>query len=146
VIGWLLRHLAEFLRPGQEGSKLSKTIMGTGPYMLNHWTPESEWVLDANPNYWRTADNPIWDGGPSGVAKVQHIVHKTVPEWGTRFAMLQTGDVAMADVQLANYTQVDPWLVKPAITLPRYANPPPILTGRCANIQTWPSQTGQIFS
>jgi peptide/nickel transport system substrate-binding protein len=97
-----------FYAPGQEGSKLGKVIMGTGPYVLNHWTPESEWVLDANPNYWRTADNPVWDGGPSGVAKIQHIVHKTVPEWGTRFAMFQTGDVAMADVQPANYTQVDP--------------------------------------
>jgi peptide/nickel transport system substrate-binding protein len=97
-----------FYAPGQEGSKLGKVIMGTGPYVLNHWTPESEWVLDANPNYWRPADSPMWDGGPSGVAKIQHIVYKVVPEWGTRFAMLQTGDVAMADVQPANYTQVDP--------------------------------------
>lgn len=95
-----------FYAPGQEGSKLGKAIMGTGPYVLNHWTPETEWVLDANPNYWRK--DPIWEGGPSGVAKVQHIVHKTVQEWGTRFAMLQTGDVAMADVPQANYTQVDP--------------------------------------
>jgi peptide/nickel transport system substrate-binding protein len=97
-----------FYAPGQEGSKLGKVIMGTGPYMLNHWTPETEWVLDANPNYWRAADDPMWDGGPSGVAKIQHIVHKTVPEWGTRFAMLQTGDVGWAEVPLANFTQVDP--------------------------------------
>jgi peptide/nickel transport system substrate-binding protein len=97
-----------FYAPGQEGSKLGKVIMGTGPYVLNHWTPETEWVLDANPTYWRTADNPAWDGGPSGVANIKHIVHKTVPEWGTRFAMLQTGDIALADVPLADYAQVDP--------------------------------------
>ncbi len=97
-----------FYAPGQEGSKLGKVIMGTGPYVLNHWTPETEWVLDANPNYWRAANDPMWDGGPSGVAKIQHIVHKTVSEWGTRFAMFQTGDVAMADVPHANYSQLDP--------------------------------------
>jgi len=97
-----------FYAPGQEGTKLGKVIMGTGPYILDHWTPDVEWVLTAKDNYWRQAGDEMWPGGPSGNAKIQRIVHKTVPEWGTRFAMLQAGDAAYVDVPLANRPQVDP--------------------------------------
>jgi peptide/nickel transport system substrate-binding protein len=99
-----------FYAPGQEGTKLAKVINGTGPYILDHWTPDVEWVLVANENYWRAEDDPIWPGGPSGIAKIKRIVHKTVPEWGTRFAMLQTGDVAWGDVTVANRSQADAWV------------------------------------
>lgn len=99
-----------FYAPGQEATKLAKVINGTGPYILDHWTPDVEWVLMANESYWRQEGDEIWPGGPSGVAKIKRIVHKTVPEWGTRFAMLQTGDVAWADVPQANRPQVDAWV------------------------------------
>ncbi len=94
-----------FYAPGQEGSKIGKTIMGTGPYVLDHWTPDVEWVLTAKEDYWRT--EPLWEGGPSGPARVKSIVHKTVGEWGTRYAMLQTGDADIVDVPAANYAQLD---------------------------------------
>jgi peptide/nickel transport system substrate-binding protein len=97
-----------FYAPGQEGTKLAKVIMGTGPYKLDHWTPDVEWVLTAKTDYWRTEGDEMWPGGPSGNAKIQRIVHKTVPEWGTRFAMLQTGDAGFVNVPLANRPQVDP--------------------------------------
>jgi len=99
-----------FYAPGQEATKLAKVINGTGPYILDHWTQDVEWVLVANENYWRQEDDPIWPDGPSGVAKIKRIVHKTVPEWGTRFAMLQAGDVAWAEVPQANRPQVDAWV------------------------------------
>ena len=97
-----------FYAPGQEGTKLAKVIMGTGPYVLERWTPDVEWVLAAKEGYWRAEGDEIWPGGPSGDARIQRIVHKTVTEWGTRFAMLQTGDVAFTDVPMANRPQVDP--------------------------------------
>jgi peptide/nickel transport system substrate-binding protein len=96
-----------FYAPGQEATKLGKVIMGTGPYKLESWTPDVEWVLTAKEDYWRQADDPLYEGGPSGPARIKRIVHKTVGEWGTRFAMLQTGDAAWVDVPMEQRTQVD---------------------------------------
>ncbi len=99
-----------FYAPGQEGTKLGKVIMGTGPYKLDHWTPDVEWVLTAKDDYWRQAGDELWPGGPSGAPQIKRIVHKTVTEWGTRFAMLQTGDAAWVEVPMANRPQVDAWV------------------------------------
>ncbi|HSJ58539.1 MAG TPA: ABC transporter substrate-binding protein, partial [Anaerolineae bacterium] len=99
-----------FYAPGQEGTKLARVVNGTGPYKLDHWTPDEEWVLVANENYWRAEGDPVWEGGPSGLPKIQRIVHRVVNEWGTRFAMMQAGDVAWGDVPQANRPQVDPWV------------------------------------
>lgn len=99
-----------FYAPGQEGTKLGKVIMGTGPYVLDHWTPDQEWMLTANESYWRQEGDAMWEGGPSGIARIKNILHKTIPEWGTRFAMLQTGDAAWVEVPLTNRTQADAWV------------------------------------
>jgi peptide/nickel transport system substrate-binding protein len=92
--------------PGAENDPLTDKINGTGPYMLDHWTPGEEYVLVANPNYWRT--EPIWEGGPSGVAQIQTVIVRIVSEWGTRFAALQAGDAAWAAVNPEDETQIDP--------------------------------------
>ncbi len=63
-----------------ESGKLRNITNGTGPYVLDHWTPGEEYVLTANPNY------------RSGEAKLKRIVYKVVNEFGTRFASLQAGD------------------------------------------------------
>ena len=99
-----------FYAPGAEDTKLGKVINGTGPFILDHWTPDEEWVLVANENYWRAEGDEFWPGGPSGVAKIKRIMHKTVTEWGTRFAMAQTGDADYFDVPSANRPQVDAWV------------------------------------
>lgn len=92
--------------PAQEETVLFDQANGTGPYMLDHWTPGEEIVLVANENYWRT--EPIWEGGPSGVASIERLVWRLVEEWGTRLAMLQAGDADAADVPRAYISQVDP--------------------------------------
>ena len=75
---------------------LSKTN-GTGPYMLDHWTPSEEIVLTANPHYRK------------GPAKLQRIVFTQVAEFGTRLAALQAGDNDEIIVgSAAEYTQLDP--------------------------------------
>ncbi|MFZ0547715.1 MAG: ABC transporter substrate-binding protein [Candidatus Promineifilaceae bacterium] len=94
--------------PGAENDELGAVINGTGPYMLDHWTPGEEYVLVANPNYWREDGNPIWEGGPSGEAQIKTIIVRNVDEWGTRFAALQAGDAENVSINLENYSQVDP--------------------------------------
>jgi peptide/nickel transport system substrate-binding protein len=63
---------------------------GTGPYMLDHWTPGEETVLTAFEDYWRT--EPMWEGGPSGPASIKRVLFKNITEWGTRLAMFEAGD------------------------------------------------------
>jgi peptide/nickel transport system substrate-binding protein len=93
--------------PGAENDELSTIIMGTGPYMLERWVPDEEYVLVANPNYWRQAGDEMWPGGPSGLAQIKTVIVKNVSEWGTRFAMLRAGDAEAVAVPPANRPQVD---------------------------------------
>lgn len=75
--------------PGIEKSTLSLIANGTGPYQLEYWTPGTELVLVANPQYWRTDDTPLFPGGPSGVAAIPRIILNVNDiEWST--ALLQT--------------------------------------------------------
>jgi len=97
----------DFYSPGPENSKLTDVINGTGPYMLESWTPGEGWVLVANENYWRAADNPMWEGGPAGPPRIKRIVQKLADEWGTRFAILQAGDAESVSVPIENRPQVD---------------------------------------
>lgn len=97
----------EFYAPGAENSKLTSVINGTGPYMLESWTPGEGYVLVANPNYWRPEGEPVWEGGPSGAPQIQRVVIDLVDEWGTRFAILQAGDAESVTVNPENRPQVD---------------------------------------
>jgi peptide/nickel transport system substrate-binding protein len=79
---------------------------GTGPYILDHWTPKEEVVLKANENYWRT--DPIWEGGPSGVPVIKTVIIKEIDEWSTRLAMVQAGDADFVVLgSQADYPQMD---------------------------------------
>jgi peptide/nickel transport system substrate-binding protein len=95
--------------PSAEKDELFKVMNGTGPYKLERWVPGDEVDLVRNDNYWLT--QPLWDGGPSGPAKIERVVIKNVSEWGTRFAMLQAGDADLVTVDQQYVSQVDP-LVK----------------------------------
>ena len=95
--------------PGAENTPLGAVANGTGPYMLDHWTPGEEYVLVANENYWRAEGEPMWEGGPSGVPQIKTVITRLVDEWGTRFASLQTGDAASVALgSVADRAQVDP--------------------------------------
>ena len=99
----------KFHDPTAEKDELFKVMNGTGPYKLDRWAPNEEIDLSRNDNYWQT--DPLWDGGPSGPAKIQNVVIKTIPEFGTRFAAFQSGDVDIAYIDRQYISQVDP-LVK----------------------------------
>ena len=79
-----------FADPAAEASNLFSQTNGTGPYMMDHWTPGEEIVLVANEDYWRT--EPMWEGGPSGPASIKRVLWKNISEWGTRLAMFEAGD------------------------------------------------------
>lgn len=93
-----------------ETTPIRDVINGTGPYMLDHWTPGEEIVLVANEDYWRT--EPAFEGGPTGAPSLKRVVYAEVDEWGTRFAMLQARDADWADVDRQFVDQVDPLVVE----------------------------------
>ncbi len=97
-----------FYAPGAENDELTDKINGTGPYMLESWTPGEGYTMVANENYWRT--EPIWEGGPSGVPQIKVVNIKIVSEWGTRFAALQAGDAEVGTVNPDNRTQADEYV------------------------------------
>ena len=99
----------QYNNPEAQQSPLFEKMMGTGPYVLSNWDHGNSITLAANPNYWQT--EPLWAGGPSGAPSVKNIIIKYIPEWGTRFAMLSTGDADFTYVPNNFYVQVDP-LVK----------------------------------
>jgi peptide/nickel transport system substrate-binding protein len=98
----------EFHDPAAEDTILFNQANGTGPYKLDHWTPGEETVLVANENYWRAEGDPIWEGGPSGVASIGTVVIKNVDEWGTRQAMLAAGDADYIYVPSQYRPQLEP--------------------------------------
>jgi peptide/nickel transport system substrate-binding protein len=58
--------------------------IGTGPFMLESWTPDEKTVLKANPNYW--GDGPYIDG----------IEMRIIPEEASIVAALRAGEVDFA--------------------------------------------------
>jgi peptide/nickel transport system substrate-binding protein len=94
-----------FYAPGAENDELSRIVNGTGPYKLENWTPGEGYTLVANENYWRT--DPLWEGGASGLARIQVVNVKIVEEWGTRFAALQAGDAETVTVNPDARPQVE---------------------------------------
>lgn len=96
-----------YYAPGSENDELTDKINGTGPYTLQQWTPGEGYTLVANENYWRADADVMWDGGPSGAARIKTVNVKLVDEWGTRFAALQAGDADNVTVPIENRPQVD---------------------------------------
>jgi len=68
---------------------------GTGPFTLEKFANGEEIVLARNESYWKEP------------AKLERVVLKQVPEWGTRFSMMQAGDADVTDVPTANRSQMD---------------------------------------
>jgi peptide/nickel transport system substrate-binding protein len=98
----------DFHDPAAQDSLLFDRANGTGPYKLVHWIPGEETVLEANENYWRI--DPIWEGGPSGVARIKRVVFKDISEWGTRLAMFEAGDADWIYAPNQFRPQVEPYI------------------------------------
>jgi peptide/nickel transport system substrate-binding protein len=81
---------------GVENEWMKLNPMGTGPYMLDHWTRATELVLNKNPNYWGG-----WEG-----KHVDKVVIKYADEAATRILALKNGDADMVYIPYANLNDV----------------------------------------
>ena len=63
---------------------LDQTSAGTGPYVLESWTPQEETVLVRNPNFWGEA--PYFD----------RVIIVNIPEAATQKVALESGDIDLA--------------------------------------------------
>jgi peptide/nickel transport system substrate-binding protein len=63
-------------------------LVGTGPYMLESFVPDSEVVLVRNPDY----DWAPEHFGVSGPASIERIVYRIISEPSTRTASIETGE------------------------------------------------------
>ena len=62
------------------GSVIGTNPVGTGPFVFDSWTPDSELKLVKNENYWGTPAN------------IDSVTFKVVPESATRVAEIQSGN------------------------------------------------------
>ena len=100
----------DFHDPPTEESIIFEQENGTGPFMLERWAHGEELSMVRFDDYYRT--EPIWEGGPSGPAALERVVIKIVDEWGTRFAMVQTGDTDFVYVPRQFAEQIDELLLE----------------------------------
>lgn len=90
---------AEWYAPGPTDSILATTIMGTGPYILDHWTPGAEYVLVSNDDYWRRPSMPMMGAdGPGGSPAIKRVTVRQEPEAHLRWQALRDGDAESADL------------------------------------------------
>jgi peptide/nickel transport system substrate-binding protein len=64
---------------------VSRNTAGAGPYQLRSWTPGSQIVLEANPNYWQ------------GAPAIKSVVMRVVPSAANRMLLLRRGVVDVAE-------------------------------------------------
>ncbi len=80
-----------------ENEYLKLNPMGTGPYMLEHWTRNTEMVLVQNPDYWGG-----WDG-----KHVETVVIKYANEAATRILALKNGDADISVIPNENLEDLE---------------------------------------
>ena len=64
------------------GDTCPTNMIGTGPFKLDHWTPNQELVVSRNPNYWR-----------NGLPYLDKITFRVVAESAQRTIGLQSGQL-----------------------------------------------------
>jgi peptide/nickel transport system substrate-binding protein len=64
--------------------------VGTGPFMIQDWVPDSVLTLEKNPNYWHT--DPIHEG--NSLPYLDQVKFLQIEDVGTKMAALATGKVA----------------------------------------------------
>lgn len=90
-----------------EESALGTAILGTGPYVLDAWAPGVEYVLRANPGYWR-GDEVMWVGGPSGAPAISSIRVQQRNDPNERWQLLESGEALVATLSHAGQLLAEP--------------------------------------
>jgi peptide/nickel transport system substrate-binding protein len=68
------------------GAEFYKQIGGTGPFKYKSWSPNQQWLGDANKDYWA-----------KDMVKLDQYVFRPIPEEATRIAALQSAEVDLID-------------------------------------------------
>jgi peptide/nickel transport system substrate-binding protein len=76
------------------GTGFAQAPVGTGPFKFVSWEKNKQVVLERNPDYKWGA--PFYSA--QGPSKVSKIVHRYIPNAGTRVAALESGEVQFADL------------------------------------------------
>lgn len=82
--------------PGEENTWMKEHPMGTGPYMLDYWTRETEIVLVRNPIYWGG-----WEG-----KHPEKIIIEYVDDPITRISALKNGNTDFAYIPYSSLNDV----------------------------------------
>ena len=69
------------------------TPVGTGPFIVDNWVKQNSVTLVRNDNY----NSPPDDAAHDGVAYLEEIVWRFIPESASRYAALQAGEVDVID-------------------------------------------------
>ena len=67
-----------------KGADISSNPVGTGPFVFQSWTRDSQLVVKKNPNYWI-----------QGLPYLDEVVFKPIPDEDARLATLQSGGLNM---------------------------------------------------
>jgi peptide/nickel transport system substrate-binding protein len=86
------------------GQDFGRRPVGTGPFIVKEWVPKSHVTMVRNPDY-NWASPAAKHQGP---AHVDEVVWRIVPEAATRTAILQTGEINIAeDVSYADVAALE---------------------------------------
>lgn len=74
------------------GTDYGRNPVGTGPFKFVSWTPQSDIVIERNPDYnW----SPEY-AAHSGPAHLDQVIFRILPEAATRLTAFETGEINMA--------------------------------------------------
>lgn len=85
----------------QMGDQIGRNPMSVGPYKFVSWTTSQEIILERNPDYtW----GPSWSNGQPPM--IQTLDFRIIPEYSTRLAGIQAGEIDFSDLQIADLVQM----------------------------------------
>jgi peptide/nickel transport system substrate-binding protein len=85
------------------GDQYGQNPVGSGPFKFVEWVPQSQVVLERNPDYnWASEIHTA-----SGPAQLERITFRTIVEPATRAAALLSGEVDLANLAAADYAALE---------------------------------------
>lgn len=85
------------------GESFGQNPVGSGPFRFVEWTPQSQVVIEQNPDYnWASEIHPV-----SGPAQLSRITFRPIVEPATRGAALLAGEVDIAFLAAADFAALE---------------------------------------
>lgn len=83
LVTWAMDILPKHALEGEDllNTKYSREPLGAGPYKLKGWTPGSQLILEANPDF--------FEGKP----RIEQVIYRVIPDLSTQFLELKAGNL-----------------------------------------------------